>query len=176
MRSTILAVCHERGDAWADAVQARLLQVHDLHAVDAVYHITCHGNFRTKKQIPVVHEINSKRAKPGRPQDKERTDAFLEVASFLEENDDEQITIQDLIERMEDNLADSEHDAYSYKYIQQKVQEYFGGQMIQTKINGIGPMWSPSEPRPVLCFRTSTVIRKLILAQTRLGWLRLLLN
>ena len=37
---------------------------------------------------------------------------------------------------MEDNLADSEHDAYSYKYMQQKVQEHFGGQMIQTNING----------------------------------------
>ena len=91
-----------------------------------MYHITCHGNFHTKKHIPAVHESNSKRAKPGRPQDKERTDAFLKVASFLEENDDEQITIQDLIGRMEDNLADSEHDAYSYKYMQQKVQEHFG--------------------------------------------------
>ena len=73
---------------------------------------------------PAVHESNSKREKPGRPQDKERTDAFLEVASFLEENDDEQITIQDLIGRMEDNLADSEHNAYSYKYMQQKVKEH----------------------------------------------------
>jgi hypothetical protein len=49
----------------------------------------------------------------GRPQADERTDAFLEVASFLEENDDEQITINDLINRMEHNLANSEHEAYS---------------------------------------------------------------
>ena len=89
VRDTILAACHERGDAWADAVQARILHVHDLHAADAVYHQVCSVNFRTKKQIPAcaVHESSSKRAKLGRPQDRERTQAFLEVASFLEEND-----------------------------------------------------------------------------------------
>jgi len=31
-RNTILAVCHERGDDWADTVKARILNVHDLHA------------------------------------------------------------------------------------------------------------------------------------------------
>ncbi len=94
VRDTILAVCHERGDTWADNVRARILHVHDLHAADAVYHQVCSVNFRTKKQTPAVHDHNMstpKRAKPkpGRPPDKKRTDAFLEVASFLEENDDE---------------------------------------------------------------------------------------
>ena len=37
-KDTILAICHERGDDWAKAVQARILHVHDLHAADAVYH------------------------------------------------------------------------------------------------------------------------------------------
>ncbi len=81
---------------------------------DAVYHKVCrHGNFRTRKQVPAVHDSSSKRQKSGRPQDEERMDALLEVASFLAENDDEQITIQDLICRMEDKLVDSNQDAYS---------------------------------------------------------------
>ena len=66
IRDTILAVCQERGDDWANAVQARLLCVHDLHAADAVYHKVCSVNFRTRKQIPVEHEhemSTSKRAK-----------------------------------------------------------------------------------------------------------------
>ena len=79
---------------------------------------------------------SSKRAKLGRAKDKERTDAFLEVASFLEENDDEQITIHDLIGRMEDNLVDSEHGAYSYPHMQQLLQKYFGDTIIETEING----------------------------------------
>ena len=41
MKDKILAVCRERGDTWADTVQARLLNVHDLHAADAVYHRLC---------------------------------------------------------------------------------------------------------------------------------------
>ena len=40
------------------------------------------------------HKVNtSKREKVGQPQYEERTDAFLDVASFLEENDVEQITM-----------------------------------------------------------------------------------
>ena len=111
MKDTVLTLCRERGDAWA--IQARLLHVHDLHAADAVYHKVCSGNFRTMKQKPAVFEHAradpAKKPKVGRPQEKERIDAFLEFARFFEENDDEQITIHDLIQRMEDNLADSEH-------------------------------------------------------------------
>ena len=139
IRDTILAVCQERGDDWANAVQARLLCVHDLHAADAVYHKVCSVNFRTRKQIPVEHEhemSTSKRAKVGRPKHKERIDAFLEVAEFLEQNDDEQITINDLICRMEVNFADSRHDAYSYVHMQKKLKEHYGDRIIETEING----------------------------------------
>ena len=47
--------------------------------------------------------------------------------------DDEHITINDLICRME---ADSEYDAYSYVHMQLKLQEHFGGKIIETEING----------------------------------------
>ena len=76
MKDTILAVCHERGDTWADAVQARLLNVHDLHVAYAVY-TECSINFRTKKQIPVVHDhetCTSKGVKLGSPRHKEGMD------------------------------------------------------------------------------------------------------
>ena len=133
MKDTILAVCRERSDLWADTVKARLLNVHDLHAADAVYHRVCSVNFHTKKQVPAVHERTSKRAKVGRPQDKGRADAFLEVARYLEEDDDEQITINDLISHME---ANSKHGAYSYPHMQVKLHEHFGDRIIQTEING----------------------------------------
>ena len=57
------------------------------------------------KQVPVIYDHNgntSKKLKVGRPPEKQQVDAFLEVARFLEENDDEQITIHDLIQRMEE--------------------------------------------------------------------------
>jgi hypothetical protein len=74
----------------------------------------------------------------GRPQHEERTDAFLEVAGFLGENDDGQITINDPIDRMEHNLANSEHEAYSYKHMQSKLHEHFGRRIMQAEINGMG--------------------------------------
>ena len=96
-------------------------------------------NFCTRKQVPVEHEhemSTSKRAKVGQPKHKERKDAFLEVTEFLEHNDDEQITINDLICHMEVNPADSRHDAYSYVHMQKKLKEHFGYRIIETEING----------------------------------------
>ena len=63
-------MCHERGDTWVDTVQARLLNVDDLRAANAVYHRGCNDlraanavyhrgcsvNLRTKKQIPAIHD------------------------------------------------------------------------------------------------------------------------
>ena len=138
-KDTILAICHERGDDWAKAVQARILHVHDLHAADAVYHRVCSVNFRTMKQVPVIHDYESntsKKLKLGRPPEKQQADAFIEVAQFLEENDDEQITIHDLIQRMEENLGESELSAYSYPYMKQRLAEHFGDKIIETEING----------------------------------------
>ena len=83
----------------------------------------------TKSTLP-------KGVKLGCPQQKERMDAFLEVARFLKENDDEQVTIKDLISRMEENLANSEYGAYSYPHMQMKLREHFGDSIIQTEING----------------------------------------
>ena len=88
----MLAICHERGDDWANAVQARILHVQDIHAADAVYHRVCSINFPTMKQVPVIHDHggnSSKKMKLCLPPEKQKVDAFIEVAQFLKENDDE---------------------------------------------------------------------------------------
>ena len=139
IKDTILAVCREREDDWAKEVQTRILHVHDLHAVDAVYHRVCSVNFRTMKRIPVAHEHEDnapKKVKLGRPQEKQRADAFLEAVRSFEENDDEQITINDLILQMEKNLGNSELSAYSFPHMQQKLKEHFGENIILAEING----------------------------------------
>ena len=46
------------------------------------------------------------------------------------------ITIKDLVSRMENNLADSEHSAYSHTHMQLKLQEHFGDRVILTEVNG----------------------------------------
>ncbi len=139
LKENVLAICRERGDDWAAAVQARILPVHDLHAVDAVYHHLCSNNFRTKKQIPTAYQTETnpaKKMKLGRPQLQERNDAFLEAISYLKENDDEQITIYDLIARMEDKLVGSDLSAFSSQYMKKKLQEVYGDRIIISEING----------------------------------------
>ena len=138
-KETVLAICHERADDWAEKVKARLLFVNDLPAADAVYHQQCSVNFRTNKNIPAAqqkHPECSSKTKLGRPIEDERTEAFLDVASFLEENDYEQITITDLVDVMKTKLLDSDYEAYSYNYMKQKLQQHFGDIIILTDING----------------------------------------
>lgn len=93
----------------------------------------------------------------------------MEVASFLEENDDEQITINDLISRMEDNLANSEHGAYSYPHMQLKIHEHFGDRIIQTEINGKPNVVTFRYKAKAVLHEFYTVIKKLILRQRRGG-------
>ena len=63
-------------------------------------------------------------------------EAFLEVAQCLEENDDEQITINYLIDLMSQKLTDTNYEAYSYPHMKTKLQEQFGDKIILTEING----------------------------------------
>jgi len=89
--------------------------------------------------MPAAHQTSEtevKKTKLGRPQDEERFNAFLEVANFLEENDNEQITINDLVSRMENNLKGSECQAYGYTQMKFKLKEQFGDRIIHTEING----------------------------------------
>ena len=138
--ASLLATCAQRSDDWSETVKARILHVHDLHAADAVYHRMCSGNFRTNKQIPAMYQRDttqeSKRIKVGRPEDDNRTVAFLEVAKYIQDNDDEQITISDLVDIMQQKLANCESEAYSYKYMKKKLQEHFGENILFTEMNG----------------------------------------
>ena len=139
IKETILKVCQERADSWSDAVKVRILHVHDLHAADAVYHQTCSVNFRTKKQMPIAQFAADdffKKPRLGRPPDDKRAKAFFEVASYLEDNDDEQITINDLIDLMNQKLADTDYEAYGYTHMKTKLKEHFGERIVQTEING----------------------------------------
>ncbi|MCG8047095.1 MAG: hypothetical protein N0E48_15925, partial [Candidatus Thiodiazotropha endolucinida] len=133
-QNEILTICKNRGDEWSDIIRGRLQYVAgDLHAADAVYHQTCNVNFRTGKQIPksFFRGTNSKQQR-GRPVDDELKMAFLDVVTYLEENDNEQITITDLVNKMHDICGDS----YSVTYMKKKLEEYFGESIIITEING----------------------------------------
>ena len=138
-KHTVLQTCFERKDEWAEVIRARILHVHDFSAADAIYHQMYSVNLRTKKQIPMQfasEQPGVKKRKIGRPQDEEKNDAFLKVARFLRENDDEQITVVDLVEKMEEYLGDSASTAYGRTHMKARLQEHLGDQIIITEFNG----------------------------------------
>ena len=101
-----------------------------------MYHQACSVNFRTGKQIPKKHgkDTDSKRAK-GRPMDTVKSKAFLKVTEFLVENDEEQITIPDLIGKMQEYLEGTEEPPYSAVYMKEKSQEHFGEKIVIITVN-----------------------------------------
>ena len=68
-------------------------------------------NFRTGRQIPkdyVTDETANKKKKTGRLQNKTQRDAFMAAVRYLQENDEEQITISELCTKMEEYLEDAQ--------------------------------------------------------------------
>ncbi|CAG2231115.1 unnamed protein product [Mytilus edulis] len=117
--SRIQDACDLRNDDWAAEVRG------DWRAV----------NFRTCKNTPVFRSPISPDAKPenkrGRPALQE--DGFYKTVDFLKHHDDEQISISDLVEKM-DEMCDG--NAYSQMYLKKRLKQHFGDEIIITDIPG----------------------------------------
>ena len=104
------------------------------------YHQVCRVNFRTSKNVASVYgsenNLENKGLKRGRHSLSDREGLFLEVIKYLEENDDEQVTISDLVQEMESFLLSSDHDAFSSKHMKMRIKEHFGDRIVITNING----------------------------------------
>lgn len=113
----------------------------DLPAADAVCHKICNINFRTGKDMPQIMVSRSHTAPickqlSGRPKDLVRDEAFLKVADYLEENDDEQITVTDLIGKMAEYTQDKSIDLYSFKHMKTELKKHFRERIVILELNG----------------------------------------
>lgn len=138
-QTEIERLCDTRRDKWSERVKGRLNSINDLFAADAVYHQVCSVSFRTNKSIPSQFATEEyPQAKRGRPQDMSQREAFLKVIAYLQENDDEQITINDLIEKMKQYLLDSCSDCtpYHFTYMKDQLKNHFGNELVITEVSG----------------------------------------
>ena len=72
----------------------------------------------------------------GRPKDSQRAEAFLAAAGYFENNDDEQVTLTDLINTMNECLNDTDIEPYSFPHMKSELKRHFKDRLIITEING----------------------------------------
>ena len=139
-KESILTACLSRKDAWSDEVYGRIQMVNDLHAADAVYHQACSVAFRTNKSRPSrnadAYETPPNPNKRGRPSSTVTDEAFLATVKYLEENDDAQVTVHDLIQKMSEYLSEYDIAPYSFKYMKKRLQDHFQDTILITEVDG----------------------------------------
>jgi hypothetical protein len=134
--------CDSRSDEWAFKVKGRIEYYGgDLYAADCLYHHVCDVNFRTGYDLPFqfrdeLSGPQEKRIKCGRPKDAAQEHAFLKVCSYLEMNDEEQLTILDLQEKMKEFLNNEAMPPYSKTWLKYKLNEHYGDTLFITEGKG----------------------------------------
>ena len=133
-QNSIKRLCDDRDDEWGREVKGRINTVNDLHAADTIYHQTCSVNFRTKRHIPAPFSPPSAKRQRvvGRPIEEQQQGAFERTMEYFVDNDDEQITVADLVEKMKEYCS----EPYTVRYMKDRVIKKFGTDVIITDING----------------------------------------
>ena len=137
-QENILSHCDMREDEWALKVQSRLLVVNDLPAEEALYHHTCKDLFMKGKAPPEFASkectSSTKRRKVGRPRSTSKVGAIQYAIDFLEKNDDETITLQDLHQVMLKESGMNEEQACTPKQLKRELENYYGARVSITTI------------------------------------------
>ena len=89
----------------------------------------------SRRCLPSSSDKDTKQPWQGRPVDTGKATAFLKVVMFLEENDEEQITITDLVNKMQEYLQGSEEQVYSTVYMKAKLKKHFGNKIVVTNLH-----------------------------------------
>eukprot|EP00745_Piridium_sociabile_P030468 TRINITY_DN50548_c0_g2_i2.p1 TRINITY_DN50548_c0_g2~~TRINITY_DN50548_c0_g2_i2.p1 ORF type:complete len:334 (+),score=67.94 TRINITY_DN50548_c0_g2_i2:176-1177(+) len=71
-----------------------------------------------------------KKACVGRPEDSVRFEAFKQTIQYLDSLDDDQVTVHDLVDFMQDMLKNTKNDAYSVPHMKVKLSEHYGDEIM----------------------------------------------
>ena len=127
--NTIRNNAKTRNDSWGSEVLLRLASVVDLVAAEGRYHRMCYKYF-----------LRPKCAKPGtsveqeRKPDDEKSQAFMKLCEYLQQNDECQYSLDELLSIMTN--FDGSSTTYSKKHLKRKLQDHFGNQITISDISG----------------------------------------
>ena len=125
IRENILKQCIVRADTWKLEVQGRLMTCCNLVAEEAVYHKNCHSNF-----FKIVTY-----GKSGRPVNATKAETFEMLYEWLEVNDFEMLTLQDVVDKARVIVPDNDC-VYSEKWLKQKLVQRYGVHIQFSEVRG----------------------------------------
>ena len=64
-------------------------------------------------------------------------EAFLEMCAYFEDNDDEQLSLTDLANKMKAYLQDDDYAAYGNRYLKSKLLEHYGKAICIAECDGL---------------------------------------
>ena len=127
MKETIANRCDERRenqlDECPDAVSHRMACISDLPAGEAIYHRRCFQYFISPRNLNVDTPLK-KRGRPSGSVDHNKHSAFVHVTEYLENNDDETVTLDELYQIMESEAGSEE--VYSKRTLQRQLYAHYG--------------------------------------------------
>ena len=128
VKNTITQKCAERKDEWAEAVALRFAASSDLPAEEAIYHRKCFQRFMKDVSLDAIIKGDGaplkKRGRPSGSFNESKISAFMHVVEYLENNDDETITLDELYNIMV--TTSNSEEVYSKRRLQQQLYSHYG--------------------------------------------------
>jgi len=132
IKKTLEKKCEERrkgeADEWAEQVFHRLACISDLPAEEAIYHRKCFQYFVGGRDFSMLCGLTNgeppkKRGRRSVVEDESNNSAFQHVLEYLEKNDDETVTLDELYGIMKDEAGDD--GVYSKRTLQRQLETHY---------------------------------------------------
>jgi len=125
VQRSVLDQCKVRADAWGLEVLSRINACDCVRAEDAVYHKNCHRDF-------FGMSVYGTR---GRPVDSLKSETFKKLCEWLEVNDCELLTLQDVVDKAQ-ALVPNNDAVYTEQWLKKKLVEQYGDHIQFNEVRG----------------------------------------
>ena len=141
VKKTLEAKCEEcregKEDEWAEQAFHQLACISDLPAEEAIYHRKCFKYFVGGTDFSMLcgftnGELPKKRGCRGIVEDESNNSAFQHVLEYLEQNDDETVTLDELYEIMKNEAGDD--GVYSKRMLQRQLETHYRDRVTITSV------------------------------------------